>query len=92
MNIKPTRNNIIVKNPIKKMSTTIEITEEVQRQYAEEQLQNAQKAEVLAVGTACTEVKAGDVVRIKTSRFMSADPLEDDKYLVFSEADVIAIY
>ena len=92
MKIRPTRNNIIVKNPIKKMSTTIEITEEVQRQYAQEQLENAQKAEVLAVGVGCVEVKKGDVVRIKSSRFMTADPLEDEKYLVFNEADVVAIF
>lgn len=92
MKIKPTRNNIIVINPIKPISTTIEVTEETKKAYAQEQLANAEKAEVVAVGKDCLEVKVGDTVRIKTSRFMQAEPLENGKYLMFTEGDIIAIY
>lgn len=90
--IKPTRNNILIKNPIKPMSTTIQVTEAVKKSYIEEQMLSAEKAEIIAAGPACVEVKVGDIVRIKTSRFMSADPMEGGEFLMINEGDVIAIY
>ena len=90
--IKPTRNNIIVMNPIKPMSTTIQVTEEVKQAHAQEQLANAEKATVVAKGPTCQEVKVGDEVRLRTSSFMNAEPLEKGKYLVFTEGEVLAIY
>ena len=92
LTIRPTRNHIIVKNPVTPLSTTIQITEDVQRRHALEQLKKAEKAEVVAVGPACVEVKKGDTVRIRANRFATADLLEDEKYLLFNEGDVIAIY
>ena len=92
MKIKPTRNNVIIENPIKPMSTTIEVTEEVRQQHAEEQLKNAEKAKVLAVGPACQQVKKDDVVRIRTASFMSAEPLEKGKYLIITEGEILAVY
>jgi transcription antitermination factor NusG len=90
--IKPTRNNFIVKNPIKPMSTTLQLTDEVKEQYAAEQLKNASKAEVVAVGPSVLEIKVGDFVKIKSGRFMYGEPIEGDKHLLFGEGDVIAVY
>jgi hypothetical protein len=92
MTMKPTRNHIIVANPVTPLSTTIQITEEVERKHALEQLKKAEKATILATGPACMEVKVGDVVRIRGNRFATADLLEDDKYLLFNEGDVTVIY
>lgn len=92
MTIRPTRNHIIVNNPVTPLSSTIQITPEVEKRHAMEQLKKAEKATVLAVGPACLEVKVGDVVRIRAQRFATADMLEDDKYLLFTEGDVTAIY
>ena len=90
--IKPTRNNIIIDNPIKPMSTTIQVTDEVKQAHAEEQLKNAEKAKVVAKGPACQQVEVGDVVRIRRASFMSAEPLENGKYLIITEGEVLAIY
>jgi hypothetical protein len=97
INIIPTRNNIIVENPVKpRPKSIIQVTPEMEAkanaEWAQEQLANAEKAVVLAAGVACVEIKAGDVVRIKSNRFMQAEPLEDGKYLLFTEGDVMAIY
>ena len=97
MEVIPTRNNIIVKNPIiPKPKSSIQLTPEMETaQNAEwnaEQLKNADKAKVLAAGIGCVEVKKGDFVKIKTGRFLSAEPLEEGKFLMFTEGDVMAIY
>lgn len=92
MNIKPTRNNIIVENPVKPLSSTLIVTDEAKQKYAKEQLKNTEKAKVLAVGPGCIEIKEGDTVKVKSSRFLSSEPLEDGKYLLFTEGDVVAIY
>jgi len=93
MTLKPTRNNIIVKNPVTAMNTALEITDEARKEYEMEQLAKAQKAEVVAMGPGCTDaIKVGDFVMFKAMRFMSADPIEGGKYLLFTEGDVIAIY
>ena len=92
LTIRPLRNDIIVKNPVTPLSTTIQITEEVEKRHAMEQLKNAEKAEVLATGPAVEDIKVGDVVRIRTNRFASAELIDDEKYLIFNEGDVIAIY
>lgn len=95
--ITPTRNNIIVENPIKpKPKSTIALTPEMETQQEAEwnanQLKNAEKAKVIAAGNGCLEVKTGDLVKLKTGRFLSAEPLEEGKYLMFTEGDVMAIY
>lgn len=97
MEVIPTRNNIIVENPIKpKPKSAIALTPEMETaQNAEwnaNQLKNADKAKVLSAGIGCVEVKEGDFVKIKTGRFLSAEPLEEGKYLMFTEGDVMAIY
>lgn len=97
INIVPTRNNIIVENPVKpRPKSIIQVTPEMEAkanaEWAQEQLANAEKAVVLAAGAGCVEIKSGDIVRIKANRFMQAEPLEDGKYLLFTEGDVIAIY
>jgi|TARA_B100001939_G_C16641054_1_gene487625 co-chaperonin GroES (HSP10) len=92
MDIKPTRNNIIVENPVKPLNSSLIVTEEAKQKYAQEQLKNTEKAKVIAVGPGCVEVKTGDTVKVKSSRFLSSEPLEDGKYLLFTEGDVIAIY
>ena len=97
INIVPTRNNIIVENPIKpKPKSVIQLTSEMETaQNAEwnaDQLKNAEKAKVLSAGVGCVEVKSGDFVKIKTGRFLSAEPLEQGKFLMFTEGDVMAIY
>jgi co-chaperonin GroES (HSP10) len=95
--IVPTRNNIIVENPIKsKPQSTIALTPEMEAQQEAEwnanQLKNAEKAKVIAAGSGCIEIKEGDLVKLKTGRFLSAEPLEQGKYLMFTEGDVMAIY
>ena len=95
--IVPTRNNIIVENPIKArpksaIALTPEMEAEQEMAWNTEQLKNAEKAKVLSAGSACIEVKTGDTVKIKTGRFLSAEPLEEGKYLMFTEGDVMAIY
>ena len=97
INIRPTRNHIIVENPIKpRPKSAIALTPELEakqnEEWAEQQLKNAEKSTVLAAGPACVEVKQGDVVRLKGGRFMQAEGLEGGKYLLFTEGDVIAIY
>lgn len=95
--IVPTRNNIIVENPIKArpksaIALTPEMEAEQEMAWNTEQLKNAEKAKVLSAGNGCVEVKTGDTVKIKTGRFLSAEPLEEGKYLMFTEGDVMAIY
>lgn len=97
INVIPTRNNIIVENPIKPMpKSAIALTPELEKkqneEWAEQQLKNAEKATILAAGSGCVEVKQGDVVRLKGGRFLHAEQIEGGKYLIFTEGDVIAIY
>lgn len=97
INVIPTRNNIIVENPIKpKPKSAIALTPEMETAQEAEwnanQLKNAEKAKVLAAGVGCVEVKSGDLVKLKTGRFLSAEPLEEGKFLMFTEGDVLAIY
>ena len=97
VDITPTRNNIIVENPIKaRPKSVIALTPEMEAkaevEWNQEQLKNAEKAKVLSAGIGCIEVKTGDLVKIKTGRFLNAEPLESGKYLMFTEGDVMAIY
>jgi co-chaperonin GroES (HSP10) len=95
--IVPTRNNIIVENPVKpRKKSALQLTPEMEAkaeaEWSAEQLQKAEKATVLAAGVGCVEVSEGDVVKLKTGRFLSAEPLEGGKFLLFTEGDVMAIY
>lgn len=93
LNIKPTRNNIIVKNPIEPMSTTIVVTEEAKKQHMQQQMEQWDgTCQVVAVGPASIEVKVADKVIIKDARLMSGQPIKNGDYLLFTEGDVVAIY
>jgi len=93
----PTRNNVLVINPVKpRPKSIIQVTPEMEakadEEWAKEQLSNAEKVTVAAVGPSCIDVKEGDVVKIKANRFFQAEPLENGKLLLFTEGDIIAIY
>lgn len=90
---RPTRNGILLKNPMGE-KPTIHLEAEALAVWEMEQLEKTVRMEILAKGPACTEVEVGDLVRIKGHRMLAGDGvvIGDDKYLVYTEGDVLVIY
>jgi len=89
---RPIKAYIIVENPIEKPKTKIKLSEADQQAFVNEQLAKVQKVKVIAVGPQCEAVKVGDEVKIKTADFLRGEPMCGEKYIAFTEGNVVAIY
>ena len=89
---RPIKSYIIVENPIEKPKTKIKLSDKDMDSFVADQLAKVQKVKVIAVGPQCEAVKVGDEVKIKTADFMRGEPMCGDKYIAFTEGNVVAIY
>ncbi|NDB58372.1 hypothetical protein EB001_07990 [bacterium] len=89
---RPIKAYIIVENPIEKPKTKIKLSEADQLAFVNDQLAKVQKVKIIAVGPQCESVKVGDEVKIKTADFMRGEPMCGEKYIAFTEGNVVAIY
>ena len=89
---RPIKSYIIVDNPIEKPKTKIKLSDKDMDSFVADQLAKVQKVKVIAVGPQCEAVKVGDEVKIKTADFMRGEPMCGDKYIAFTEGNVVAIY
>lgn len=83
------RNYFLVKMPIKK--PTIQLSEDAERSFYEDQMEKTTKLEVVMAAEGCTNVVVGDKVRLKPNAFLMGEVYEED-YVLFQETDVTMIH